>query len=304
MESEPTGGSGLWVISIKLPSGEVTKVFIESQEKPKLKFCNWISISTCHDSKYGNTYVDTYALTENPNKRPPTKAAPPKPEPPKVPVEPPKTGGESSAPPPCKEGDEQNKSDAVATDYEYVDGDSDITVQVYTNIDSVINAARNMADFWKAAAKVVKILEKVVPGGAGKTPVSLLIEYLKQGGDIVNAVAGGPLAQMPGTITVQVNIATTKVTVTSWTVEVCRNGAWVKETRCSVSKPSKGSYPASQTLTVGSNDWLDNVANEDAPRKLDPKKVNKWANDFLAEQLTILKGKEDDYKAALEKCKK
>ncbi|HKZ02027.1 MAG TPA: hypothetical protein VJ180_07300, partial [Pyrinomonadaceae bacterium] len=50
VEAEPYGGNeGVWKVKIKLQDGTETEIVIQSDQKPDLKFCNWIQINSCKD---------------------------------------------------------------------------------------------------------------------------------------------------------------------------------------------------------------------------------------------------------------
>ena len=124
IESKPNGNENAWIIEIKLPNGKVIKIRMKGK-KPKLQYCDWISIKKCHTDG-GEIYIDDWEKTNPPPKPPkppkppsePTKPEGTKTEPPSVPDAPkppeappgPTGGGDKTEPvpePPCKEGEKK-----------------------------------------------------------------------------------------------------------------------------------------------------------------------------------------------------
>ena len=82
VEGTPSGGGEgdkrVWIVKVKLPSGEIVTVRFETADKPKLKFCNWIKINKTHTDPGGNTVIDDYEKTTAPTPTPtPTPTAAP-----------------------------------------------------------------------------------------------------------------------------------------------------------------------------------------------------------------------------------
>jgi hypothetical protein len=97
VEGTPSGGGEgdkrVWIVKVKLRSGEIVTVRFETADKPKLKFCNWIKINKTHTDPGGNTVIDDYEKTQPPK-------APPKEPPRKPPTEPvPPTASQSTPTP-------------------------------------------------------------------------------------------------------------------------------------------------------------------------------------------------------------
>ena len=98
VEGTPSGGGEgdkrVWIVKIKLPSGEIVTVRFETTDKPKLKFCNWIKINKTHTDAGGNTVIDDYEKTKAPTPTPTptptaTATATPTPTPTPTPTQPP-----------------------------------------------------------------------------------------------------------------------------------------------------------------------------------------------------------------------
>ncbi len=301
VEGNPQGGSGgLWLVPVKVttPAGSrLIKIFINAERKPALKFCDWIRITTCHADATGVPYVDGYEPAEDPAKAPP---APPKPpEAPKPPeVSKPPVGG-ATEPSKCKDGDERNESEHETREFEFVDENSQITIQFYTDIDGALGAAKNMSQFWKAGAVVLKTLGKAVPGGG---IVGVLTKYLDEGGSILDAVAVSILAKRARVVTIQIDVTTTIARVEWWTVEVCRGGTWVREKRCRVLPPRRGAYKNADTIRFADQLRWDIIADASKQQEFDPGKVDAWAKAFIKEQMALLAQNEADYKEFAKGC--
>jgi hypothetical protein len=119
VEGTPSGGGEgdkrVWIVKVKLPSGEIVTVRFETADKPKLKFCNWIKINKTHTDPGGNTVIDDYEKTEPPKappkeapRQPPTEPVPPtvsEPTPTPTPSPPPPTETPTATQPPQSAGD-------------------------------------------------------------------------------------------------------------------------------------------------------------------------------------------------------
>ena len=294
------------MIEIKTQGGTKGFIHVRSDTQPALKFCDWIKIGNAQDDG-DKTWVDSYEKTEDPTK----KAEGPKPgdtKPVQPPVEPPKPGPEGPAtggpggktePGPRKDGDVRNKSDAEVKDFEFLDENSQVTIQFYTDIDGPLNAGKNMADFWKKGAKVLKALDKLTGGAAGNSPAGWLLKYLEQGGNLLDAVVTSGLANRAREVTVQIDATTTKVKVTKWTAEVCEKGVWVKKTFCEKAE-SKGAVKKADTIRFSDQDRWGTIANDSKPQLFDPKKVEAWATAYIS---SVVSGLTDDaYKEFTKDC--
>ena len=300
VEGTPGGGNGLWLVKIKLPSGKIINIYIRSPNKPALQFCNWIKIKKSHDET-GDTYVDSYEKTDAP-KPPPTPTPTPKP----TPVKPPATGtegpGTTPGPPPCKDGTIRDRKEETKT-FEFIDDDAQVDFGMDSTSAGGVNAALGMADFWKTAAKVVKgVTDRLPGGGGGAVAVGLLSDYLDKGGDILNAVAKGPLSRLNEGVSMQLTVTTYKVTVTCITFEICEHGKWVKKKVLVNPPPTKSIYRASRRAHLGDAE-RDKIEDSSRPQFLDPDKVDQWAKDFLKGELDKLKKAKLDYEEFVKNCK-
>ena len=202
----------------------------------------------------------------------------------------------------CPEGAERNKKALPDAEFDLMNEGSTVSIDVFNDKRGALSAAENMADFWKTAASVLDIAKLVAPGVPGKTPLGLLSQYLKQGGDIVNAVAAGPLgAAGVRTVTVVLRIGVTHVTVPRWTVEVCHNNAWVTETRCGPETRAPGVFRRVLQIEFGDENWL--RISKGRAEGFDAGELNKLVNEWAAAQLAALEKDEGDYKDLKKTCK-
>ena len=296
VEGTPGGGNGLWMVKIKLQSGQIINIFIQAPDKPVLKFCDWIKINKSHDEKT-DIYVDSYEKTEDPTK---------KPTPTPTPIKPPTPGGggpgTTTGPPPCKEGDIRNKSEDKR-EFEFIDDDAQVSFGMESTSADGVNAALGMADFWKKAAKVVKAITDRVPGsGGGAVAVGLAIDYLDKGGDILEAVAKSKIAGLNEGVTVHLAVTSYKVTVTCISFEVCENGKWVKKKVLINPGPTRDVHQASRSAKLGEAE-RDKIEDSSRPQFLDPAKVEQWAKGFLKDELDKLRKAKLDYEEFVKNCK-
>jgi len=305
VESNYGGTANNWVIEIKTQDGKKGFIHIRTEKKPDLQYCNWIKIGGAEDSD-GLTWVDSYEKTDPPKKTEPPKPGDTKPVTP--PVEPAKPGpvgpvtgdpGAKTETLPCKEGDIRNKSDAEVKEFEFLDENSMVTIQFYTDVDGPLNAGKNMANFWKGGAKALKLLDKLTGGAASKSPAGWLLKYLEQGGNVLDAVSTSTLANRAREVTVQIDATTTKVKVTKWTAEVCVKGVWVKKVFCEKAE-SKGAVKQADTIKYTDQDRWAIIADESKPQMFDPKKAETWATAFVSEVVAGLK--DDAYKEFTKDC--
>lgn len=296
VENNYGGKKGDWVIGIKTQDGTKGFIHIPSEKQPALKFCDWIKINDCRTDDNGSTWVDGYEPAGDPTKKPPTLPKPPdKPKPPDITE--PKKGGDETTLPPCKEGDKRPPKVETKT-FEFMDRDSTVFFEVYTDKDDAATAAKNMSDFWKGAKKVGdKIVEKI----EDSTVAGWVLAYLERGSDILDAILKSPLKDAGVTkVTAQVVITTRKVTATCITVEVCEKGRWVTK-KVYKEDVARSVYRNSITANLGDDNW--EKISDPSTGKLDRAKMGKWAQDWLKDQLNILKKGGDDYNEFKANCK-
>jgi hypothetical protein len=306
VEGTPGGGSGLWIVPVKVNTADgsrIVRVFFDGERAPALKFCDWIRITKAHADPGGAPHVDGFEKVEDPSKTNPPPAEPPaapKDEKPPEVVRPPAGGAPVQEG--CKEGDVRPGSESPheIKEFEFVDENSQLTIQLYTDIDGALGAAKNMAQFWKTGAVVFKTLGKAVPGGG---IVGVLTKYLDEGGAILDAVALSGLANRAREVTIQVDVVTTVASVEWWTVEVCRGGTWVREKRCKVLSSRQGAYKKADTIRFVDQDRWGTIANDSKPQMLDPAKVEAWAKAFVKQQMELLGKIGADYAEFAKDCK-
>lgn len=302
VEGSPNGGGGLWQIKIML-NGKIVTIYIRSEQEPQLKYCDWIELGDVTDDN-GTTYVGKYKKVPPPPK-PPVK--PPDTKPPDKTVKPPdgptgKGTDETSKPPPCKEGT-IIPGPVTTGDFEMMDGDSAVTFKLSTDKDRAEESAQNMAKFWRDIAELGG-LKKYLPEGTGVGPEAAewLLKYLEKGADVLDGVASGRLKRRGvNSVTVQIWITTKTIHATCTTTTVCVNGVWVTKKKLDTTE-EKTLFKADKTLKKGGPGW-EEVADDSSENLFDPAKADKWAKEFLKEQVNILKGNGDRYKEFLEKCK-
>jgi hypothetical protein len=306
VESNYGGMANDWVIEIKTQAGTKGFIHVRTEKRPDLKYCDWIKVGAAED-KGGSTWVDSIEKTKDPTKKVEgpepgdTKPVTPPVEPPKPGPEGPATGGPGgkTEPQPCKDGDVRNKSDAEVKEFQFLDENSQVTIQFYTDIDGPLNAGKNMADFWKKGAKVLKALDKLTGGTAGSSPAGWLLKYLEQGGNLLDAVATSGLANRAREVTVQIDATTTKVKVTKWTAEVCEKGVWVKKVFCEKAE-SKGTIKRADTIRFVDQERWGTIANDNKPQLFDSKKVEAWATAYISS--VVGEFKDDAYKEFTKDC--
>lgn len=304
VEGSPNGGGGLWQIRVKMPDGSIKTIYLRSEQKPQLKFCDWIKIDDV-TSEHGTIYVGAY--TKVPPPKPPEPPKPPpagptgtedeKPKPPGTTTKPPET---TSQPPPCPEGATRIISSEKKT-FEVMDGDP--IFKVYTDKDGAGAAAQNMADFWRDIAEAGGLLDYLPEGtGAGAAAAGWLFEYLEKGADILDALAKGRLKNLGvSKVTAEVIIPTKKITAVCITYEICINGKWVTRKKLEQTE-ERSLFRASRSADKGGNDW-EKVSDPSRPQFFDPERAEAWARDFFKDQANILKGSGTDYEDFVRNCK-
>lgn len=301
VEAVPNGGNGIWQVKVTLPDGSIVNIYIRTEQKPDLKFCNWIQIGNV-TSENGTIYVGRYKKVPAPAKppvKPPENPKPPETKPPGTTTKPPET---TTEPPPCAEGAKRMIGTETKT-FEVMDGSSEVSFKLYTDKDGAGDAAANMADFWKKIAKAGGILDYLPEGtGAGSTAAGWLFEYLDKGADILDALAKGKLKNLGvSKVTAEVTITTKKITAVCVTIEVCVEGKWIKQKTYSESV-EKGIFRASKTAEKGGSEW-DKVSQPSTPQFFDPGLAEQWARDFFKDQANILKGNGEGYAEFVKNCK-
>lgn len=303
VEGTPNGGGGLWQVKVKLPSGRIVNIYVRSEKKPGLKYCDWIKIDDV-TSENGELYVGKHEKVADPNKKPPpsepkstetakTTKTDPKddPEPPKVPVV-----------SPCKNGDIRVISVTTRT-FEVIDPNGEVIVKLYNDKQGAAESAEAMAEFWRQIAKAGGLLDHLPESsGVGAGVASWLFEYLEKGADILDATAKSKLRNYGvSKVTVEIYIGTKKITVTCIIQEVCKNGAWVRDHKIEKSEV-RSSLKASKSVSKSDPNW-DEVSEDSRPQFYDPDKAEKWAREFLKEKVNILKGGEGEMAGFVNNCK-
>lgn len=290
----------MWQVKIKLPGGKVVGIYLRSEQKPDLKFCDWIKIDDV-TSENGTLYVGGYKKVPNPTKPPAKPLEPPKPP---TEVRPPTTTKppDTVTPPPCKEGSIRNISSEIKT-FEVIDETGTPIFKVYTDKDGAGDAAANMAGFWRDIAEAGGLLDYLPEGtGAGAAAAGWLFEYLDKGADVLDALAKGKLKNTGvSKVTAEVIISTKKITATCVTYEICINGIWVRKKRLEQSE-ERAVFRAHKTAEKGGDEW-DKVSEPSRPQFFDPERAEAWARDFFKEQANILKGNGEGYTDFVKNCK-
>jgi hypothetical protein len=320
-KSEGTQTRKLWKIKIKTSAGVDTEVFIAAQEKPDLKFCDYIKVLTAHDmpGREGPAVIDSWEKTEKPPEKPPTEGAkreetkPETPEPPKT--EPPKTGGSETTTLPCEEGATQIFPPEVLK-VRLLDEDQDMFSQIYTDKDQAATAAQSFSDYLKNIAKIGDALPK--PSGGGGVTLDFMVKYLEQGGGIIDEVLKGKTKLLGATtFTASIEVGVRDIVATCTPLLICRGGKWVPEKRFGQQPETKSRMRFTKVWclipdckaknidpkpgdVVESGEW-DAIA--DGGQKIDAKKAAKAAKDFFAEVANILKKGFDDLQKFKDACK-
>jgi hypothetical protein len=308
----------LWKIKIKTPEGRVEDVFITAEQIPDLKFCNYISVFTAHDSST-LAVIDTWEKTEKPPDKPPTepKSDDKKPGTDASKTEAPKTGGETTVPP-CKEG-EIRTIGLKELKVTVLDGKQEMLPQIYSNKDQAANAAKEFSDYLKKIAeKGGKASEDLPDGdGAGGATIDIMLKYLEQGSSIIDELLKGKLRTAGATeFTATLDVGVRHIVATCTTIEICKGGRWVTEKQFAQSETKDRrrytkvwcKFPDCNAKkidpkpgdVVESGEW-DAISDESL--RLDPDKADKAAKDFFTDVANILKKGYDELKKFKDECK-
>jgi hypothetical protein len=247
IESEPYGGDqGVWKVKIKLQNGKETEIVIQSDQKPALKFCNWIQIMSCKDGVVPAEDRHGYELTKEPKPTPPDpKSAGTKPTPSPDPKPSPKPTDLPKSPSVCKEGSTILQKRDQSEPINIVDENSGFKLEISVITDTKgRQEARDLATWFRGISTVGGFLQGLLPKGApdigmGANIASLIFAELDAGADILDAASRARLTNMdPTKFKINFEVKTRKITPYCDTYLVCRNGVWVTEKGMGSMKPT------------------------------------------------------------------
>lgn len=289
--------NGSWQVKVKTLDGKIIYIYLQSPDKPDLKFCKWIKLHKCKKLKSNIFTVDGYDVAEDPNKKPPVAVVTPTPTPTPTPKP---TPPPVASVKPCKDGDIRNKK-VITKTFEILEKDSKLSFSIETNNGSGGVAAEGMAAWLKGIASIGGELSDNLPEEAvvGNAVAGAVLKYVELGGDIIGALAKSNLRNLNVSKVVgKLSGEVTKVTAVCTSYEICVNGAWVKQTDYSETR-EKTYYSKTKTVEPKDNAW-DKVTVTSRPQSFDPDKAEKY---LMEELLKDLKKNEDDYKKFKDDCK-
>ena len=204
---------------------------------------------------------------------------------PKVASTTPKTDPPPPPPKPCKHG-ERRKIKKETKEFVFADDDSVVEFESTATSAKGQSSALTLAALWRAGATVGGAVTGGVATKRGSAnAIGFVFDYLNKGADILENLADSPISGLNARVSASVAITTKKVTVTCTTFEVCENGVWVPR---AVLEKVEGRGPVHKASKRASSGDLE-VQNSSSPQYLDPKKVDKWLQDFLASELNKAK---------------
>jgi hypothetical protein len=298
VEGAPGGGDGLWIVPVTMPDGKRKNIFIKSEKKPDLKYCNWIKIKNCEVNN-GTITVSDYEKTKEPKKEePPKPKTEPKPPEQTKPVTKNEPDNRAVADQPCKDGETRNLKTVTKT-FEVMTLDSKIDLTVTKSTDAGVAAAIGLSNFWKTAKKIGDKITDKLPEGS--TVAGWVLAYLDRGSEVLDAVAASNLKNTAREININLVIDTKKITAACTTYEVCMQGKWARKS--SLEKTERESaYSKSLKIEYGDDNWF-KIAQKSKVQMLDPEKLDEFLKDWVSKQLEVLKKGEDDYSDFVKNCK-
>ncbi len=291
--------NGSWQIRVKTLDGKDIYIYVQSPNKPDLKFCNWIKLHNCKKLTSNTFAVDGYDVTEDPNKKPPAGVVKPTPTPTPIPTPIP-TPPRVAVVKPCVNGTIRNKK-VVTETFEILEADSKISLSISLDKGNRVFAADGMAAWLQGIATIGGELSEHLPEDAvvGNGVAGAVLRYVELGGDIIGAIAKSNakninVFEVKATFSGEI----TKVTAVCTTYEICVNNAWIPKTEYSETK-EKTFYSKSITVNTNHNAW-DKITKKSRGFIFDPDRAEKY---FMTEFLGELKKNEEKYKGFKENCK-
>ena len=290
---------GRWQIKVKTQDGKEIYIYVQSPDKPDLKFCNWIKLHNCKKLTGSTFEVEGYDVTEDPNKKPPAAVVKPTPTPTPTPKPPP-----VASKPDCPEGAIRNKRKETKT-FDILDKDSKLALSIETNAGGGAAAAEGMAAWLNGIATIGGELSEHLPEEAvvGNGVAGAVLQYVELGGEIIGALAKSKLRNLNvSKVTAKLEGKATKVTAVCITYEICRNGRWItvkeySETRETTDINMEVTLEASGSDPIDNN-WK-NITVTSRPQSFDPDKAEKW---FMEYFLGKLKSEEESYNNFKKNC--
>jgi hypothetical protein len=283
VEGEPYGGNqSVWKVKIKLQDGTETEIVIQSDQKPDLKFCNWIQINSCKDGVVPPEDRHGYDKVPQPPD-PKSASATPAPSPtlkPSPPTDLPKSPS-SGCTPPAEKLIKRDTSEPI----HIVDGNSEFKLEISIVRDTKgRQEAQDLASWFRGISNLGGLIAGKLPKGApdigmGANVASLIFAELDAGADILDAAAKARLTSMdPTKFKINFEVKTTKITPYCDTWEVCRNGVWVIEKRYGQDE-SKSAVTITRTIDSSMGDW--GLVSSGPKGRFDPQKADDYARSLV-----------------------
>ncbi len=303
VEAEPYGGNaGVWKVKIKLQDGTETEIVIQSEQKPDLRFCNWIQINSCKDGVVPPEDRHGYDKVRQPPdpksvSTTPTPTPTPKPSPSADLPKSPSTG--------CTPPDEKLKGTIESLPIEIVDENSDFKIEITVSKDTKGRAeAMELASWLRGISNLGGLIAGKLPKGApdigmGANVASLIFAELDAGAAILDAASRARFTSMDPTVfKFKFEVKTTRIIAHCDTWEVCRNGVWVIEKRYWESR-SQSTVTITKTIEATTAGW-EQVSTDE---KFDPDKADRYANRLIKEKFAQLGGNKTTLATAQSGCK-
>ncbi len=305
VEGEPYGGNqGVWKVKIKLQDGTETEIVIQSDQKPDLKFCNWIQINSCKDGvvpaedRHGYQKVPQPPDPRSASAKP-TPSPTPKPSPP---TDLPKSPSSGCTPP----AERLIKSDE-SQPIEIVDGSSDFKLEISVIKDTKgRQEALELASWLRGISNLGGLIAGKLPKGApdigmGANVASLIFAELDAGAAILDAASRARFTSMDPTVfKFKFEVKTTRIIAHCDTWEVCRNGVWVIEKRYWQST-SQSAVTITKTIDSSMGDW--GLVSSGPKGRFDPEKADDYARSLIKGALAGLSANKNTLATAQSGCK-
>jgi len=305
VEAEPYGGNeGVWKVKIKLQNGTETEIIIQSNQKPDLRFCNWIQINSCKDGlvppedRHGYEKVpqppDPKSVSTIPTATPTPKPSPPT-DLPKIPS--------TGCTPPAQKFIKRDTSLPI----NIVDEKSEFKFEITIVRDTKgRQEAQDLAAWFRGVSNLGGLIAGKLPKGApdigmGANVAALIFAELDAGADILDAASRARLTSIdPTKFKIDFEVETTEITPYCDTWEVCRNGVWVIEKRYGQSV-AKSKVKITKTIEMTSGDW--GLVSSGPKGRFDPEKADDYARDLIKGVFAGLSGNKATLATAQSGCK-